>query len=66
MSVPVWLIILSDQLPIAALVSRYLTNKLMGRGLIFKREPKPPFTPVSADTVVICGISGPFDPLFLT
>ncbi len=25
-SVPVWLIILSDQLPIAALVSRYLTN----------------------------------------
>ena len=26
-----WLIILSDQLPIVALVSRYLTNKLMGR-----------------------------------
>ncbi len=36
-SVPVWLIILSDQLPIAALVGRYPTNKLMGRGLIFKR-----------------------------
>ncbi len=33
-SVPVWLIILSDQLPIEALVSSYLTNKLMGRGLI--------------------------------
>ena len=33
-SVPVWLIVLSDQLPIGALVSRYLTNKLMGRGLI--------------------------------
>ncbi len=31
-SVPVWLIILSDQLPVFALVSRYLTNKLMGRG----------------------------------
>ncbi len=30
-SVPVWLIILSDQLPIVALVSHYLTNKLMGR-----------------------------------
>ena len=30
-SVPVWLIILSDQLPVLALVSRYLTNKLMGR-----------------------------------
>ncbi len=33
-----WLIILSDQLPIKALVSRYLTNKLMGRGLIQERE----------------------------
>ena len=33
-SVPVWLIILSDQLPVAALVSRDLTNKLMGRGPI--------------------------------
>ncbi len=36
-SVPVWLIILSDQLPIVALVSRYLTNKLIGRRLIPKR-----------------------------
>ncbi len=34
-SVPVWLIILSDQLPVFALVSHYLTNKLMGR------EPVP-------------------------
>ncbi len=36
-SVPVWLIILSDQLPIEALVGRYPANKLMGRGLISKR-----------------------------
>ena len=36
-SVPVWLIILSDQLRIAALVSRYLTNKLIRRGLILER-----------------------------
>src|SRR4029450_655562 len=39
-SVPVWLIVLSDQLPIAALVSLYLTNKLMGRGPIPMRRPK--------------------------
>jgi hypothetical protein len=26
-SVPVWLVVLSDQLPIVPLVSRYLTNK---------------------------------------
>ena len=36
-SVPVWLTILSDQLPIGALVSHYPTNKLMGRGLISRR-----------------------------
>ena len=33
-SVPVWLIILSDQLEIVALVSHYLTNKLISRRLI--------------------------------
>ena len=31
-SVPVWLTILSDQLPIVALVGHYPTNKLIGRG----------------------------------
>jgi hypothetical protein len=41
-SVPVWLIILSDQLPVVALVSRYLTNKLIGRGPISRRRPKLP------------------------
>ena len=33
-SVPVWLVILSDQLGIVALVSRYLTNKLIPSGHI--------------------------------
>ena len=32
-----WLAILSDQLPIVALVSHYLTNKLIGRGPILRR-----------------------------
>ncbi len=36
-SVPVSLIVLSDRLTISALVSRYLTNKLMVRGPIFRR-----------------------------
>ncbi len=39
-SVPVWLIILSDQLPVFALVSHYLTNKHDGT-----RAP-PPVTEV--------------------
>ena len=38
-SVPVWLIILSNQLPIVGLVGRYPTNYLMGRGLIPRRVP---------------------------
>jgi hypothetical protein len=38
----VWLIVLSDQLPIAALVGRYPTNKLMGRGPLPMRRPKLP------------------------
>ncbi len=45
-SVPVWLIILSDQLPIVALVGRYPTNKLIGRGLILQREPEGPLSPI--------------------
>ena len=35
-SVPVWLIILSDQLSVLALVGHYPTNKLMLRGLILR------------------------------
>ncbi len=33
-SVPVWLVVLSDQLRIVALVGHYPTNKLIRRGLI--------------------------------
>jgi hypothetical protein len=63
-SVPVWLVILSDQLTIAALVSRYLTNKLMVRKLIPKR-PKA-FIPMSCGIGTACGISPPFGELFPT
>ena len=37
-SVPFWLIILSDQLPVIVLVSRYLTNKLIGRRHLSNRK----------------------------
>ncbi len=43
-SVPVWPIALSGRLSIVALVSRYLTNKLMERGLILMRQVTPPLT----------------------
>ena len=40
-SVPVWLFILSDQLPVEALVGHYPTNKLIGREALPKRNPFP-------------------------
>ncbi len=40
-SVPVWLIVLSDQLPVGALVGRYPTNKLIGREALPERNPFP-------------------------
>jgi hypothetical protein len=45
-SVPVWLIILSDQLAIVALVGRYPTNKLIAHRFIPSREARrsPTFT----------------------
>jgi hypothetical protein len=47
-SVPVWLIILSDQLRIVALVGLYPTNKLIRRRLIQSREAltSPPLSPL--------------------
>ena len=67
-SVPVWLIILSDQLPVIALVSRYLANWLMGRRLIWERAALlPPFpeNPLTA-SVALSSISPPFGRLFRT
>ena len=36
-----WLIVLSDQLPVVALVGRYLTNKLIGREPLPKQKTFP-------------------------
>ncbi len=60
-SVPVWLIILSDQLPVLAMVGRYPTIKLMGRGLLHWRWPKPPFPKTPEGVFDLCGISSPFE-----
>ncbi len=58
-SVPVWLIILSDQLRIVALVGRYPTNKLIRRGSVLKR-PKP--LPLRAHAV-LAAVSSRYSPL---
>ena len=43
-SVPVRLVVLSDQLPVIALVSHDLTNKLIGRNPLPEQQLTPPFT----------------------
>ena len=62
-SVPVWLIVLSDQLRIVALVSRYLTNKLIRRGPIPEQKPKLPFGATYLADRASSGISVPFGTL---
>ena len=42
-SVPLWLAVLSDQLPIIATVGHYPTVQLIGRRTLFGRVPKDPF-----------------------
>ncbi len=59
-SVPVWLIILSDQLTIVALVGHYPTNKLMVRGPILRRDPEAPFIGCPEGRPIVCGIIHPF------
>ena len=56
-----WPITLSGRLPIADLVSRYLTNYLIGREPTSYRIA--PLTSLPCDNVVLCGISTPFGAL---
>src|SRR3546814_576907 len=66
-SVPVWLIILSDQLRIVALVRRYHTNKLIRRGLLPEcPEPKSEAFPPSVTSgayAVLAAVSSGCPPL---
>ena len=62
-SVPVWLIVLSDQLPVVALVSRYLTTKLIGREPLPKRKT---FLIRPCDQMGVSGISSSFELLSQT
>src|SRR5262249_39747408 len=56
-SVPVCLVVLSDQGPVIGLVSRYPTNDLMGR------RPLPARVTAFFPEGNVCGLSGPFGPL---
>ena len=66
-AVPVWLVVLSDQLPVGALVGRYPANKLIGRELILRRRTHgAAFRRSLARPPGIVGISSPFEELFPT
>ena len=62
-SVPVWLIILSDQLRIVALVSLYLTNKLIRHRPLFKHEARGSPTLLRRDYAVLIRLSPSYPPL---
>ena len=60
-----WLIVLSDQLPIVALVGRYPTNQLIGRRPLLQRLP-PSGRKLSwrlSQDATVCGIVGTFAPV---
>ena len=64
-SVPVWLVVLSDQLPVVGLVSRYLTNYLIGRRPLPQRLAA--FLPRSLTTgtyAVLAHLSAGYPPLW--
>jgi len=61
-SVPVWPVALSGRLPVEALVSRYLTNKLIGREPILDRSSA--FHLQMMSSKVVSGISSCFQLLF--
>ena len=63
-SVPMWPFDLSVRLLIVGLVSRYLTNYLIRRELIFKRIA--PLIYLRCLSYMLCGISDRFQPLFPT
>ena len=54
-SVPMWPFSLSARLPIAVLVGRYPTNKLIGREPIYQRIA--PLVSLPCDIYTLCGIS---------
>ena len=65
-SVPVWLIILSDQLTIVVLVGHYPTNKLMVRRLISNQllSRRGNLSLTHLCELTLSGISCPFEQLF--
>lgn len=58
-----WLVILSDQLEIVALVGYYSTNKLISSGFIQKHEAKRSPTLVFQHYAVLATISSSYPPL---
>ncbi len=61
-SVPVWLVILSDQLGIVALVSRYPTNKLIPSGHIRWQEARGSPSLVLRRYAVLATVSSSYPP----
>src|SRR5712671_1982008 len=57
LSVPMWLAILSDQLPVVALVGHYPANELIGREPL--KVPPKGFLTTRCRAMSVCGITRP-------
>ena len=54
-----WLAILSDQLPVVALVGHYPANKLIGRETLRRRNLAAAFLAQGCPRAIVCGINRP-------
>ncbi len=62
-SVPLWLIFLSEQLPVIGLVGHYPTNYLMGRGPLSKHLAVLLDPPKNRANAVLANLSVRYSPL---
>ncbi len=65
-SVPLWLVILSDQLPVIGLVGRYPTNYLIGREPLLRRPDESGLSSPNQGLGILCGIILNFSRLYPT
>src|SRR6266581_8715844 len=65
-SIPVWLFVLSDQLPIVALGGSYPPNQLIGHRPIPKQLTSVNLCAVRSTRQSLCGLVGDFSPVSLT
>ena len=63
---PLWLVVLSDQLPVIGLVGHYPTNYLIGREPFLRRPDESGLSSFHQGGRIVCGINLDFSGLYPT